>query len=125
VADVAVELDERTGIQKLDQALAREQLPLLPLALDRLVGRRMLRLVPQLVELVELLIRRVRALVSVLHYCRLTLVLFSPPSRCLTPGLRTGPGWFGRSLWPPARASLPRPSPFSRFWPDGTEPRAG
>jgi hypothetical protein len=36
VADVAVELDERAGVEELDETLAREQLALLALALDRL-----------------------------------------------------------------------------------------
>ena len=55
---VAVELDERAGIEELLDPLAREQLALLPLALDRLLGPGVQRLVAQLLELVELPVRR-------------------------------------------------------------------
>jgi hypothetical protein len=52
--DEAVELDEGARIEELDEPLAREQLALLALALDRLVGTGVLGLVAKLVELVEL-----------------------------------------------------------------------
>src|SRR5262249_23160443 len=51
VANVAVELDERARVEQLDQPFAREQLPLLTLALDSLLTCRVLRLVPQLLQL--------------------------------------------------------------------------
>src|SRR5439155_1565489 len=54
MADIAVELDERTGIEQLDEPLAREQLPLLALPLDRLLGAGVLGLVAQLLEPVQL-----------------------------------------------------------------------
>ena len=52
--DEAVELDEGARIEELDEPLAREQLALLALALDRLVGAGVLGLVAQLLQLVEL-----------------------------------------------------------------------
>jgi hypothetical protein len=47
VADVAVDLDERTRIEELDEPLPREQLALLALPLDRLLRPCMLGLVAQ------------------------------------------------------------------------------
>jgi hypothetical protein len=52
VPDVAIELDEGPRIEQLDESLARQQLALLALALDRLLGTGVLGLVPQLAELV-------------------------------------------------------------------------
>src|SRR5207244_3427860 len=54
MAHVAIELDERTRIQQLDEALAREQLSLLALPLDCLLGAGVLGLVAQLLKPVEL-----------------------------------------------------------------------
>src|SRR6185295_10454921 len=54
VADVAVELDERARVEQLDEPLAREELALLALALDRLVGAGVLGLVAEVPQLVEL-----------------------------------------------------------------------
>src|SRR5580765_4961111 len=59
--DEAVELDEGARIEELDEPLACEQLPLLALALDRLVGAGVLRFVAQLLELIELRLCRVGA----------------------------------------------------------------
>src|SRR5439155_9443106 len=54
VTDVTIELDEGSRIQQLDQSFAREQLALLTLALDRLLGTGVLGLVAQLAKLVQL-----------------------------------------------------------------------
>src|SRR5262249_9481049 len=67
VTDVAVELDERARVEQLDEPLAREQLPLLSLALDRLLPRGVLPFVAQLLELSELRLRRVGAVVGCRH----------------------------------------------------------
>src|SRR5262249_52082052 len=72
VAEVAVELDERSGIEELDQARAREQLPLLALSFDRLLGACVLRFLPKLVESVELRLRGVGAIVRRGHVGSLT-----------------------------------------------------
>jgi hypothetical protein len=58
VAHEAVELDERLRIEELLNALAGEQLALLALPLDRLFAAGVLRLVAQLLELLELRSRR-------------------------------------------------------------------
>jgi hypothetical protein len=52
--DKAVELDERARIEELDEPFACEQLSLLALPLDRLVGPGVLGLVAQLLKLIEL-----------------------------------------------------------------------
>ena len=59
VAHVAVELDERARIEQLLRALAGEQLALLTLPRDRLLAARVQRLVAQLLELLELPLRRI------------------------------------------------------------------
>src|SRR5580765_1730729 len=59
--DEAVELDKGARIEELDEPFACEQLPLLALALDRLVGAGVLRFVAQLLELLELRLCRVVA----------------------------------------------------------------
>ena len=58
VPHVSVELDERARIQELLRPLAGEHLSLLALALDRLLGARVPRLVAQLLELFELSLGR-------------------------------------------------------------------
>src|SRR6185369_12834793 len=52
--DEAVELDEGARIEELDEPLACEQLALLALTLDRLVGAGVLGLVTQLLKLIKL-----------------------------------------------------------------------
>ena len=59
MADVAVELDEGARVEQLDEPLARKQLALLALTLDRLLGTGVPRLVTQLLEPVELGLGRV------------------------------------------------------------------
>ena len=61
VAHVPVELDERPWIEQLLGALAGEHLALLTLPLDRLLAAGVPRLVTQLLELLELPLRRVVA----------------------------------------------------------------
>src|SRR5437588_10108886 len=61
VADVAVELDERAGVAEALDPLAREQLALLTLALDRLGASRMAGLVAERLQPLELALRRVGA----------------------------------------------------------------
>src|SRR5205085_857624 len=58
VAGVAVELDERAGIEQLLDPLAREQLSLRALALDRRLAALVTGLLAQPHELVELRLRR-------------------------------------------------------------------
>src|SRR5262249_43873126 len=72
VANVPVELDERSGIEELDQALAGKQLSLLALPLDRLLAAGVLGLLAQLLEPVELRLRRVGAIVRRGHDGSLT-----------------------------------------------------
>src|SRR5438045_374645 len=52
--DVAVELEERAGIEQFFHSLAGEQLPLLALSRDRALAARMPRLLAQLGELAQL-----------------------------------------------------------------------
>ena len=58
MAYVAVELDERARIEQLLDPLAREQLALLALPLDRFLAPCVQRFVAQLLELLELGLRR-------------------------------------------------------------------
>jgi len=58
VANVPVELDERAGIEQLLDPLAGQQLALLALSFDRLLAARVPRLVAQLLQLLELALRR-------------------------------------------------------------------
>ena len=67
VAHVAVELDERARVEQHLQPLAREQLPLLALALDRALAPLVRGLLAQALELFELLLGRVRAVVGRRH----------------------------------------------------------
>ena len=59
MADEAVELDERAGVEELLEPLAREQLAALALALDVPLARRVRRLLAQLLEPAELRLGRV------------------------------------------------------------------
>src|SRR5207244_2017130 len=95
VADVPVELDERAGIEELDEPLAREQLSLLALALDGLVGAAVLGLVPQLLELVELPLRRVGTIVRGGHVRR--SLAASVERTCEDCAAWTSSGFSGRS----------------------------
>ncbi len=68
MAHVAVELDERPRIAELLGALAREQLPCFLVLRDRLLGARVLRLVAQVLEPLQLLGGRlVRSLRGLRH----------------------------------------------------------
>ena len=58
--DIAIELHERARIQQLDESLAREELALLALALDRRLGTGVLGLVAELLQLVESLVESAR-----------------------------------------------------------------
>ena len=59
MSDVAVELDERAGVEELLEPLAGEELAALALTLDVLLARRLQRLRAQLLEPPELGLRRV------------------------------------------------------------------
>src|SRR5205823_1267378 len=59
VAHVAVELDERAGIEQPLEPFAGEELPLLALPVDRLLARLVLGLVAEGLELLELGLGRI------------------------------------------------------------------
>ena len=61
MADVAVELDERAGVEELLEPLAGEQPALLAAALDRLVAALVKRLLAKLLHPRELLLGRLEA----------------------------------------------------------------
>src|SRR5256714_11920331 len=61
VTDVAVELDERARVAEPLGSLSREELPLRPLALDRLRAAGVARLVAEGLETLEPALRRFRA----------------------------------------------------------------
>src|SRR5262249_37303284 len=67
VPDIAIELDERAWVEQLDDPLPGEQLARSPLSPDRLVSRGVLRLVAQSLELVELGLGGVGAVVRCRH----------------------------------------------------------
>src|SRR5205807_9206058 len=71
VSDETVELDERAGIEQLDEPFARQQLSLLALPFDGLLAAGVLGLFPKLLEPVELRLGGVRAVVGRRHGRRL------------------------------------------------------
>uniref|UniRef100_A0A6J7NCL4 Unannotated protein n=1 Tax=freshwater metagenome TaxID=449393 RepID=A0A6J7NCL4_9ZZZZ len=60
VAGEEVEFLERGGVEEVLDALSREHLALLVLALDRPGGTGVIRLLPALAEVVQLLVHRIR-----------------------------------------------------------------
>ncbi len=67
MAHEAVELDEGAGIEQLLEPFVGKQLALRALALDRLLGRRVERGLAQAVELLELSLGGLRAIVRRRH----------------------------------------------------------
>jgi len=74
VADIAVELDERAGIQQFLETLASEELALASMPLNRFVASRVKRLLPKAAELIELRLGGACAIVCRRHGRSLTSI---------------------------------------------------